>query len=292
VAASPATRATRAGRAIRSPPMPSGAQPPAHHSTTSRSARCTPSPEPEPARCLARHLTAPGVERPPERLAATDQQALGPGARERDRGNEAGDHLPGVGGIRPRDRPQEAHVVAPHRHRLVRERGAAHVQQQRGVEDIRDLLLVQAHRAREPGADQARAHRMLRRQAEAQARRHRQSGEQVGEPQAGRHGPILPRRRPTAPPAVPRRRAHQPAPEPACRRATRSPIVLSSARQRREPKTTHNRRSGQAGHRRRERPLLDGCGRLVTAQRTLAKASTGRPTGRVDDFCIARRERQ
>ena len=111
---------------------PAATQPPAHHSTISCSARCTPSPSPS-RRAVS--LATSQLPMSNARPNASPRSASRPSACARGMGRTAGttlaERLRGVRRVRPRHDAQQRHVVAPRRHRLVRERGAADVQQQR-----------------------------------------------------------------------------------------------------------------------------------------------------------------
>jgi hypothetical protein len=81
----------------------------------------------------------------------------------------------------------QGELVAQGGGRLVGERGAADVDEQRGVEGVAHVVLGQAQAAGAGGGHHARPHGVLRRQPEPEVRDHGEGGDEVGEAEPMRH---------------------------------------------------------------------------------------------------------
>ena len=97
----------------------------------------------------------------------------------------------GIGEVRAGDRTVQRDVVSERGRRLVGDGHAADVHEQRGVERVTHLVVVEPDGACQRGRDEARAHRHARRQPEPEVGDHRQAAEKVCESDPLRHGPTL-----------------------------------------------------------------------------------------------------
>ena len=106
-------------------------------------------------------------------------------------GDERHEDIPRVREVRPRDRTVDRQIVAHRGGGFVSERSAPDMEQEGCIEGVGDVLLGHAQLTGESGADQARAHRRLRPQPEAEIGDDREPTEEVRETHASGHAPIL-----------------------------------------------------------------------------------------------------
>jgi hypothetical protein len=108
-------------------------------------------------------------------------------------GDERSEDVSRVREVRFRHRTVDRELVAHRGSCLVGERGAPDVEQQAGIEGVGDLAFGHAQLAGKGGADQARAHRCLLRQPEAEIGHDREPAEYVRKTEPRAHGAIVSR---------------------------------------------------------------------------------------------------
>ena len=147
----------------------------------------------EPAGGVPGHLAHADVRPPSPGLALRQSEvASASGDRWRHPTGELGQQRRGdvlrTAQVGPGHRTVEGDVVTERRRRLVGDPDAADVHQQRDVEAVPDVLVVEIHPAGEGGGDHTAPHRRPRRKTEAQIGHERQPPQQVGETQPAGHG--------------------------------------------------------------------------------------------------------